>query len=307
MNNLLVSVIIPCYNQGLFLNNALQSVLDQTYTNWECIIVNDGSIDDSENIAKNWVAKDARFRYFYKPNSGVSATRNLALDKVKGHYIQFLDADDILDKRKLELSLNALDASQSENQQIVISNFRMFSGNANVTSEPYCILNKELFTYQNLLYKWNESFSIPIHCGFFETFLFRTIRFPENLTAQEDWMVWVKLFRLNIEVFFLDKPLAFYRQNLSGRTKTKSLLEDQIRAYEYLKEILDEKEFHRLSIVLITRYYRAQEEFKSRLRNIKMSQPYQTGLIVKKVLKAFGLLKISKKIFPFFLKFKTKN
>lgn len=303
----LVSIIIPCFNQGKFLNETLLSVYNQSYSNWECLIINDGSTDNSENIAKTWVDKDHRFKYFYKDNNGVSAARNFALEEVNGTYIQFLDADDLLDKRKLELSLNALGTSESENKQIVISNFRMFSSNANVTSKPYCILNKALFTYENLLYKWNESFSIPIHCGFFEASLFNTIRFPENLTAQEDWMVWIKLFKLNIEVVFLDKPLAFYRQNPSGRTMTKSFLEDQIKAYEHLKDILDEKEFYKLSIVLITRYYSAQEEFKSRLRNVKTSKPYQTGLMIKKVLQAFGLLKVSKKIFPFFLKLKTKN
>jgi hypothetical protein len=307
MNVPLISIIIPCFNQGEFLNETLLSVYNQSYPHWECLIINDGSTDNSENIAKTWVNKDHRFKYFYKNNNGVSAARNFALKKINGNYIQFLDADDLLDIRKLELSLNALDTSQSENKQIVISNFRMFSDNANVTSEPYCSLNKALFTYENLLYKWNESFSIPIHCGFFETSLFDTIRFPENLTAQEDWIVWVKLFKLNIEVVFLDKPLAFYRQNPNSRTMTKSLFEDQIKAYEHLKEILDEKEFHKLSIVLITRYYSVQEEFKRRLRNVKISKPYQTGLMIKKVLQAFGLLKVSKKIFPFFLKFKTKN
>lgn len=305
--NSLISIIIPCFNQGNFLNETLLSVYNQTYTNWECLIINDGSNDDSENIANEWIKKDDRFKYFHKDNKGVSATRNFALEKVKGTYIQFLDSDDVIDKRKLELSLNVLDASPSENKQIVISNFRMFSSNANVTSEPYCSLNKALLTYENLLYKWNESFSIPIHCGFFETSLFDNIQFPENLTAQEDWIVWVRLFKLKVEVLFLDQPLAFYRQNPNSRTMTKSLLEDQIKAYENLKDILDEKEFHKLSITLITRYYNAQEEFKSRLKHVKRSKPYQTGLMIKKALKAFGLLKISKKIFPFFLKFKAKN
>ncbi len=303
----LISIIIPCFNQGEFLNETLLSVYNQSYPNWECLIINDGSTDDSENIANTWSNKDSRFKYFHKENRGVSAARNFALEKVNGVYIQFLDADDLLDKRKLELSVNALGKHQSESKQIVFSNFRMFSSNADITSEPYCTLNKALFTYENLLYNWNESFSIPIHCGFFETSLFESIRFPENLTAQEDWIVWIKLFKLNVEVVFLDKPLAFYRQNPNSRMMTKSLLDDQIKAYEHLKVILDEKEFHKLSIILITRYYKTQEALKNRLRNVKLSNSYQTGLMIKKMLKAIGILKVSKKIFPFFLKFKTKN
>ena len=60
--NILVSIIVPCYNQSHFLNESLQSVLDQTYVDWECIIVNDGSLDNTESIAKQWCEKDNRFR-----------------------------------------------------------------------------------------------------------------------------------------------------------------------------------------------------------------------------------------------------
>ncbi|ALJ04594.1 hypothetical protein APS56_05325 [Pseudalgibacter alginicilyticus] len=303
----LISVIIPCYNQSEFLEETLLSVYNQTYNNWECIIVNDGSTDDSETIAENWVLKDNRFSYFYKSNSGVSNTRNYALDRVKGNYIQFLDADDVINNKKLEISVGLLDNSSAKNEKIVISNFRMFSENQSKSTKPYCVLTNDLFTYDNLLYKWNETFSIPIHCGFFKASLFEEIRFPENLTAQEDWIVWIALFKNGSKAIFIDKPLALYRQNLKGRTSTKSLHDDQIKAYKYLKTFLNEDEFYKLSIVLISRYYRTQEEIKRRLRKVKSSKPYQTGLMIKKVLKKTGLLKISKSVFPFFLKFKAKD
>ncbi|MFV8358067.1 glycosyltransferase family 2 protein, partial [Flavobacterium sp. XS1P32] len=75
----LVSVIIPCYNQDQFLAETLQSVFDQTYSNWECIIVNDGSTDNSESIILDWVQRDKRFQYCKTKNSGVSAARNYGL------------------------------------------------------------------------------------------------------------------------------------------------------------------------------------------------------------------------------------
>lgn len=302
----LISIIIPCYNQGAFLNETLLSVYNQTYSNWECIIVNDGSTDNSEKIAKDWADKDNRFKYFNKENSGVSAARNFAIEKVNGTYIQFLDADDLLDTQKLELSIKALDKQSNENKQIVISNFRMFSTNANKTKEPYCSLNEELFSFENLIYKWNESFSIPIHCGFFEASLFKNIRFPENLTAQEDWIVWVKLFKIPINAIFLNEPLALYRENPKSRTMARSIFKDQIIAYEMFKTILSENEFYSLSKVLISRYFKEQETLKKRLQSVKNSNSYQTGLMIKKVLKTLGMLKISRKLFPFFLKFKSK-
>ena len=104
----LISVVIPAYNAEQFLDETLESVLSQTYENWECIIVNDGSTDNTESIAKKWCEKDARFRYFYKENSGASDTRNLGIKKARGEYIAFLDADDILTSDSLEVRINVL-------------------------------------------------------------------------------------------------------------------------------------------------------------------------------------------------------
>ena len=302
----LISIIVPCYNQGKYLDHSLRSVYSQSYANWECIIVNDGSTDNSESIGKTWVDKDLRFQYYCKENSGVSATRNYALERVNGEYIQFLDADDILDSRKLEASLSLLSVSNDENEKLVITNFRMFTVSSNDMQGPYCNLSPDLFTFDNLLYKWNESFSIPIHCGFFEASLFENIRFPENLTAQEDWIVWVEIFKLNVKTIFLDESLAFYRQNPDSRTKIKSIYRDQMLAYEYFKTILSKEEYRQLSKTLISRYYIEQEEYKKRLHLVKNSNSYQTGLMIKKALKKILLLSLFRKLLPFLLKFKSK-
>lgn len=305
MNNNLISIIIPCYNQGRFLNETILSVYNQTYSNWECIIINDGSTDDSEEIVNRWAVKDNRFKYFYKENAGVSSARNLGLEKVNGNYIQFLDSDDLLESRKLELSILSLIKSQKESEKIVISNFRMFTNNPEKSLKPFCNLNPQLFNFESLLYQWNDDFSIPIHAGLFHSSLFRSIRFPENLTAQEDWIVWVNLFKSGCEAIFIDQPLALYRMNPSSRTMTKGLYDDQIKAYEYFKNLLSDEEFHKLSLVLISRYYKSNDDFKNRLRVTKKSNSYQTGLLIKKVLKTLGILRPFKYLFRFILKFKS--
>ena len=82
-----VSIIVPCYNQAHYLDESLQSLLDQTYTNWECILVNDGSPDATEEIAKQWEARDSRFVYLYKENGGVSSARNLGIATAKADFI----------------------------------------------------------------------------------------------------------------------------------------------------------------------------------------------------------------------------
>ena len=99
-----ISVVVPCYNQAQYLEECLQSVLDQTYRNWECIIVNDGSPDHTEEIAKKWTEKDSRFKYLYKENGGLSSARNAGIEMAKGEWILPLDADDKIGNQYLELA-----------------------------------------------------------------------------------------------------------------------------------------------------------------------------------------------------------
>jgi len=301
---ILVSIIVPCFNQAQYLDAALQSVFDQTYENWECIIINDGSPDNTEYIAQKWEKKDSRFKYLYKTNEGVSSARNLALQMARGEYIQFLDSDDYLYNEKLELSLNLI--NECHENDIIVSDFRMFVDNPKKNLDPYCSLNSELLNFESLLYSWNATFSIPIHCGFFKASLFQNIRFPENMTAHEDWIVWISIFKTGGKALFLDKILALYRMNPSSRVKSKSLYEDQIKACEYLKCYLSEQEFYKLSMLLISRYYKSNDDLKYRLKAIKNSNSYQTGLMIKKILNMLGIMKLTKTLFPVILKLKSK-
>ena len=104
----LISVVIPAYNAEQFLDETLESVLSQTYENWECIIVNDGSTDNTESVAKKWCEKDSRFRLTNKENGGLSSARNWGIKESKAEYIAFLDADDILTSDSLEVRINVL-------------------------------------------------------------------------------------------------------------------------------------------------------------------------------------------------------
>ena len=124
MNNPKVSIIVPCYNQVQYLPEALQSVLEQTYGNWECIIVNDGSPDYTAEVAEKWAKKDFRFIYLYKENGGLSSARNAGIAIAKGEYIQFLDCDDLIEVKKLEAQINHLEKNPDLN--ISVSGYRYF-------------------------------------------------------------------------------------------------------------------------------------------------------------------------------------
>ena len=98
----LVSIILPCYNVVSFLDQSLSDVLNQTYNNWECILIDDGSIDKTASTLKTWQQKDQRFKYFYQDNQGLSGARNTGLKKAKGDYIYFFDPDDLIDHNTIE-------------------------------------------------------------------------------------------------------------------------------------------------------------------------------------------------------------
>jgi len=106
----LISVIIPCYNYGAYMHDALDSIIAQTYTNWEVLIVDDGSKDNTAAIAQQYAAQDTRISYHFQANRGLSAARNTGLALIKGEYVHLLDADDYLAPEKLALHAQTLAA-----------------------------------------------------------------------------------------------------------------------------------------------------------------------------------------------------
>lgn len=107
----LVSVIIPTYNRADLIGETLDSVLAQTYANWECIVVDDGSSDNTEQVVKSYVNKDSRFRYYKRPQDrqkGGNTCRNIGFELSKGEFICWLDSDDLFVKNKIEFQIKKL-------------------------------------------------------------------------------------------------------------------------------------------------------------------------------------------------------
>lgn len=290
--NPLVSVIIPCYNQDKYLNETLQSVSCQTYPDWECIMVDDGSTDDSARIIASFVAKDPRFVYIYKKNEGVSKARNVGLENANGQFIQFLDADDLLDAQKIERSLQEI--KNNKDLQIVVTNFKMISSDSKEVFPPFCEIKNDSLTFENFLYNF---FSIQLQCGFFNKKLFESIRFPESLSAQEDWVVWIKILKDNPSYIFIDIPLAFYRINPSGRMNTIGADDNQIKVLNCLKEILTYEQFYQFSVNIVTKNFSTNKTLNKNLNALKKSSEYKIGLMIKKIFKKIGLLWFFKKTF----------
>jgi glycosyltransferase involved in cell wall biosynthesis len=109
MSNPLVSIIVPCYNQAQYLDEALDSVLKQSFENWECIIVDDGSPDNTEEVVEKWLEKDSRFKYVFQENGGLSSARNYGISKSEGEFILPLDADDKISTDYTKLAIEAFE------------------------------------------------------------------------------------------------------------------------------------------------------------------------------------------------------
>ena len=110
----MVSIIVPVYNVESYLDECIQSIVNQTYQNWECILINDGSMDNSEHICDTWVEKDNRIHVIHQSNQGVSAARNTGIQHAKGEYITFIDSDDWIEKNYLYSFIEALQNNQSD-------------------------------------------------------------------------------------------------------------------------------------------------------------------------------------------------
>ena len=219
----LVSVIVPCFNQGRFLREAVESLFAQTYRNWECIIIDDGSTDDTPRVAADLARRDQRVRCLAQPNRRLPATRNRGLDEAKGDFIQFLDADDVILPQKLHLQVGA--HARSPDPAIVYCHYRFGRGDSVYEElEQSTALTSRLDPdrpLEHLARDWETALSIPIHCFLFDVRLFRElgIRFDSALPNHEDWDCWMRMFRRRPSMIYLSEVLAVYRVHADSMTR----------------------------------------------------------------------------------------
>ena len=211
MNEPLISVIIPCYNYDRFLPDAVDSVLAQSYANWECIIVDDGSTDASKETALKLAAGDQRIRYSYKTNGGLSSARNHGIELAKGEYLCFLDADDLLDKDKLCGQLQAF--LQHPTTDVVYGKAMFFeNGKPGVWYEnKRKTAGSELSAFSGkgmeliaLLTKQNITVvSSPL---IKKSVLAKAGLFDTSYRSYEDWHFWLRCALVGCEFLYCNKP-----------------------------------------------------------------------------------------------------
>lgn len=293
MNSPVVSLIVPCYNQAQYLGEALQSVLNQSFTKWECIIVNDGSLDCTEEIALNWCKKDSRFIYFKKENGGLSSARNAGLQLSKGDYIQFLDSDDLLAPDKLFYSIKLFDANTK--LDVVITNYNMLDSKDTQIKPPVYNISNVHFSFDTIVNQWDIDFTIPIHCALFKKSSVGNLQFNEMLKAKEDWLFWVQFFKNSYNVTFINQQLVSYRLHEKSMTQSASyMVESQSLALVLIKEELSTAQYEAFLLKRLNFYKQKYLDNAFKYSNLKNSLTYRFALKVKSVFKNLGLLPIVK-------------
>lgn len=198
----MISVIIPCYNQGHYLKFTIDSVIAQTCQDWEIIIVDDGSTDDTAQVVAGY--DDARVRYVHQENQGPSAARNMGLSESCGEYVAFLDADDAWMPSFLEYSL--LSMRNDQRPGMVYSRFRFLDDRGNLQTQ----IGGEVFESDQFRRAIRRGGFFPPSCALVRRSTIDQVGWFDNFLSSEDWDLWLRIAE-EFAVIGLEEPLAFYR------------------------------------------------------------------------------------------------
>lgn len=258
----IVSVIVPCYNQDKYLAEALDSVLAQTFADWEIVIVDDGSTDKSADIAKEYAKKDARIHYIYQQNAGPSAARNHGVRASRGKYLQFLDGDNKLTERCIEYGVEHM---ESHPDTVLfyshVHYFGMRQGDYHIRWTGYADL-----LCQN---------SIDCCCMVRRTDFDRIGGFDEQMRGYEDWEFFIRLLYDRPNVYQHPDVLFYYRITDSQTGVNAQALTRKRELCNYMYEKNKEKFVAVLGDPVMA--YKEAHRLEKELNGILASKKYRLG------------------------------
>lgn len=257
--NELVSVVIPCYNQAKYLPEALQSIWNQTHQNWECIIVNDGSPDETDSVAAEWCAKDARFKYLYQDNGKLPKARNSGIQQANGKYILTLDCDDKFEPTFIEKALTVL-ISDEKVGMVCSWGFRFMGdkkgelytpGGGSIKEFLFCnAANMGSLLFRKECWEQVGGYDEKMKWGY------------------EDWEFYIRVCQLGWMMQVLQEPLFWYRQHaVSMRTVAINNYDTQNKKYIYHKHEALYKEHYEDLIDYFLRTVALEKKQNIKIRN----------------------------------------
>ncbi len=231
----IVSVVTPVYNAANFLEETIQSVLNQTYPHWELILIDDCSSDGSFEIAKAYSTDDFRIKCFQlSENQGAGIARNFGIKEAKGTFIAFLDADDLWFPEKLQ---KQVDFMINNNCNICFSSYQLMNEDGTLQSKIVEAL--DLLSYNKLL----KSNYIGNLTGIYNTETLGKIYAPV-IRKRQDWALWLTALKIEKEALGIKEPLAYYRvrknsisENKMGLLKYNYAVYNKVLGFSTLKSL----------------------------------------------------------------------
>ena len=247
-SNPLISIIIPIYNAAQYLPQCIDSILSQTYQLWECILIDDGSTDNSFSICKIYSARDSRIKVIQKENEGVSIARNWGIERAIGEFITFIDADDWVEPYYLECLI------VNSNYDIVFFPYiKIYSNGENVSYKLKELEASDEDGFWNIVeYLKSNEYKVNFY-GFTWNKLFRSkiikqnnVRFVHGLKVSED-----EVFTLNYSLFaesikVLSIPLYNYRVLTNSLTRAKKNASEQLLLARSFMNLIEKKKNFRI-------------------------------------------------------------
>lgn len=241
LSMLKISVIVPIYNMEQLLKRALDSVLAQTFAEWECLLIDDGSTDNSPQICDEYAKQDSRFRVFHKKNGGVSSARQCGIDNALGKYTIHMDPDDWIDSDMLKSLFNT---AEKENADMVICDFMIEakSGSRYDSQKPISLNHFEIMKQLLLMKLHGSCCNKLIKRSCYEK---NNVSFPKEMIMWEDMYVCCRILQENIRIVHL--PKAFYHydciSNMSSivRSSSRKKIESKKFLIKYFENLYADK------------------------------------------------------------------
>ena len=226
MSAIPISIIVPVYNVEPYLRQCLDSILGQTFTNFEVVLVNDGSTDNSGFICQEYARLDSRFHYFEKENGGLSDARNYGIERAQGEYLTFIYSDDFVNEKHLE---NLFLASRLSNADITIGGFSRFeNGTFWLYQDHFSSDSLVSFTSAQAIQHLDSMFDVPflnfsvVWGKLFKRDLFKELRFQYGKYAEDQFIIW-KLYLKASSIYTFNVDSYVYRINKTGMSSVFSL------------------------------------------------------------------------------------
>ncbi len=223
----MISVIVPIYNVEKYLRKCLDSIVNQTYKNFEVIMVNDGSTDGSEELAKQYLI-DNRFRLFNQSNQGQGAARNLGIDMSKGDFICFVDSDDYISTQYLENLWAALINNKADIVQCGVQ--RVWEDGRSANLHPDSLKYKEYSDIKTYI----QAAAFSVCDKLFKKELFHGLRFPKGIKF-EDFALSPQVYERAKKIVFIPDLLYFYRWRKDSTTTSVKIQPDILKAQHLLE------------------------------------------------------------------------